>query len=819
MALAVVFVWGAVLPKTVAQNSSAPTTQRSDNPIEKAQNLVRQKKYMDAYELLQSVRDQYGTNRDWMRLTIEVDDYFVRTKKRSMLYSIDRLTYKVKLNANDSKSRYALVDQLMEAGRFYEAEEFLDGQRFINDKDPQYVSRKSSMAQKKATMTTQKIAQLQSKLQSKPNDAQTLRELAYFSYVAGDKPAAMNYYQQTLQLADNPDVRYEYAELLMTMEQYDLALGEIERLLQARPNTTKYKNLYASITLFSGKVTERTEQYLQEILQAEPSNIDVLANMALLKTYQGKLAEADRYARRAQTSAGTGFNPRLEELDGLIARSKQQGGGEQAARYNPALEKARQLYREGKFFDAADAFEEYFRLGGPVTKTILAEMGNAIAEGGDPESAIGVLQRALVAEYDPTLVLRIAQLRYDMNDFPGAITVVEEMHARGTNSIESYRLLGDAYAKARWYAKAREMYNAALALAPGDAGLQQRINWAKPGVGKVSAYDYAALIIPQVSGITANGFETKYEALAMGISSQVTLPIPVVLTANFTSGGNAGTRFQFRPGIQDPIKNPDGSTPLGLGDTWYNRVTLGGFIDFTKPMPYRFAGDHYTNRLAIEGGLQDYSGSRTAAVGAIRFYHQTKDKIRAVLGATVDEGATALWSPAGAENQLRLFQLSAEAGLPRGQKFLLNASYAYNVVKDAFGENKGQMIGGDIGYKTFKKSYLGASYLTINYDQRVNFYFSPTDWTYQEASLWLLHDRDVADKYYLRFKAGPGILINNDFAFGRGELDVIYKAIPNLGIGLMARTTQSFRYRNKLETNPYNNYSILVGGISVYWTL
>lgn len=803
---------GIAQEQVIAQDRDGATMGTND-PLAKASQLIRAKRYADAYDLLQSVRETHGKNREWVRLMVEADDYFVRAKGRSLLFPIDRLIYKVTLNPSDSQTRYELVDKLLAAGRFYEAELYLDGQRFVNDKDPQYLQRRDQMASRKASLTAEKIAQLKAKLATKPNDAQTLRELAYFTQISGDVEAAIGYYRQALSAMNDPEIRYELAELLMAKERYKEAMPEVEALVNSRPRNAKYKNLYASVTLFGNMVNDKTEQYLNEALQAEPNNVDMLANMSLLKVYQGKIAEADTYARRAQTAESGAHNARLDQLDTLIAEFKRTGGGV-ATLYGMDLEKARQFVRENKFFEGADAFEMYFRHGGPVTKQVLTEMGNAIASGGDPESAIGVLQRANQLEYDPQIVLRMAQLRYDMNDYAGTITILEELHERSSKTVGSLTLLGDAYAKAKWFVKAREAYNMGIALAPDNVGLRDRLGWATPVSSRGN--DFAALLIPFARGISSRGFETRYDAFATGVSSQITLPIPVVLTANFTSGGSKGTAYQNRPGVD--IKDPSGD-PLGYSDTWYNQVGLGAFVDFSKPLPYQFNGQNYTNRLVVEGGLVDYAGGRTTSFGVARLYHQTPNVLRVTLGAEVNEGAQALWTPSGAQNELRLTQFSGEIGTPYGHRLLVNAGYALNQVKDKFGENKGNAIWGDLGYKTFPHAWVGASYYTLNYDNRVNFYFSPTENSYQEGMIWGLYEKEMAQQYYVRIKAGPGVLINNDFLFGRGELDTIYKFRSNVGFGLMFRTTQSLRYRNKRTTNPYNTYSILVGGVSFYWTL
>lgn len=838
VALFSVSAMSARASETNVLHATAKVAHRDE--FDHVRQLIRAKRYEEAYQILVGMQNQYANNHEWMQLMVQVDDYFVTKTRKSRLYDIDKLAYKVAILPTDSDSRYKLIDRLMEVGRFDEAEQFLKGQQAINANDPQYTSRMQSMAQRKASMTAQKIAQLNSQLQSKPNDPQLLRELAYFQHVGGDDQSAIANYSKAIQAAPrDQDIRYEYADLLMSIQRYDEAMREVEALLQQDSNSTRFKNLYASITLFSGKTTDRTEQYLQDALRAESTNLDVIANLALLRVYQGRLDEADQLARRAQTIAGSAYVARLEELDTLIARARKDGVAV-GNKYDNILETARQLFREKKYFDAADKYEEYFKFTGQTNKGILMEMADAIFLGGDGTSAIGVLQRALEEGYDAQLALRIAQIRYDMNDFSGTIAVLEEMMDRGTKTPDGLMLLGDAYSKAKWFDKARMLYQEAAELSPDNEAIKMRLNWTRATGSKGDAYDYVALLIPSVTGVHAEGFETHYNRISMGVNTQVTLPIPVVLTAAFTSHGVDGTRFQRRPGLPNSDLKPTTPNPtvpcnrkfnlfnspststIPCAEEWFNQVSLGAFIDLTKPLPYHFHRSNYTNRIAAEGGIYDYSGGRTAPFGSVRFYHQTPSKFYATLGASVDEGTIALWAPAGADQKLQLRQLSAELGTAPGARIRANAGFSYNVVKDNFSalttDNTGINARADLGFRVGKNTYLGAGYFTINYDHTTDFYFSPTNYSYQESELFLLHEREKANKFFTRLKGSVGALLNTNFAFARGEMDLIYKFRPNIGLGINARFSEAFRYRGKTNQT-YNTYTIGMGGLSFYWTL
>lgn len=806
--------------------------------FDRVRQLMQSKRYEEAYSALTAMQNAHGKNREWMRLMVEVDDAIMaKTRKPSRLYDIDKLTYKVAVNPTDSASRYKLVDRLTEEGRFYEAEDLLKAQQYVNVNDPQYTSRVQSMAQRKASLTSQKVAQINAQLQSKPNDPALLRELAYYQHLGGNDQEAIANYTRAIQAAPrNEEIRYEYADLLMSIRKYPEALQEVESLLQQNPNSAKYKNLYASITLFSGKTTDRTEQYLQEAMRVEPNNIDVLANMALLRVYQGRVDEADQLARRAQTVSGNAYVARLEELDGVIAEAKKNPGNA-GGRYDNILEEARRLFREKKYFDAADKYEEYFKYTGQVNKGVLMEMADAIFLGGDGTSAIGVLQRALEEAYDAQLALRVAQIRYDMNDFSGAIAVLEEMTDRGHKTVDGLLLLGDAYSKAKWFDKARMLYQEADTMSPNNEAIKMRLGWVKPSAGMGDASDYVALLIPSVQAVHAEGFETHYNRISMGVNTQVTLPIPVVLTGGFTSHGVDGTRFQRRPGLPgSDLKptNPNASVPcnrrfnlfnspastsIPCAEEWFNQISLGAFVDLTKALPYHFHRSNYTNRISAEGGIYDYSGGRTAPFGAIRFSHQTPKKFYATVGASVDEGSIALWAPSGAENKLQLRQISGEIGTTPDQKLRAAIAGSYNTVKHNFaGDNTGINLRGDLGYQVGNHTALGLGYFTINYDHTVDLYFSPTKGSYQEAEFWGIYENEKTQKMYLRTKASVGTLLNTNFAFGRVEGDLIYKFAPNIGLGLQARISQAFRYRGKTNQT-YNTYSIGMGGISFYWTL
>ena len=822
--------------------ATLPTTsgiiQQDEDPFVRVRQLIQKRKYSDAYDLLEVMRTQYGHTNEWVRLMLECDEFFVRSNRQrlSRLYPIDKLTYQLQLDTANSPLRYKLVDALMQVGRFYEAEQILKAQFYINPNDAEYLSRMQNFDTQKRGLAAQKVNELEVRSRLNPSDLDALRQLAAMYQVVGDVNSASRTYAAALQVAGgNTDLRYEYALFLMSSQQYDLAIQETEALLRFQPNNAKFKNLYASSTLFSGKVDARTETYLNDALAADSRNIDILANLALLKIYQCKFDEAENYTRRAQTFVQSDYVQRLEELDRLIAQGKLDPNACNSASAGDSnylmLDQARQFHQQGKFFEAADMFEMYFSKSGKVNQGLLIEMANSIQAGGDIPSAISVLQRAQMESFNADVAMRMAQMRYDIGDYAGAKQVLDQL-VTVSASPDALILLGDTNAKMGMFVAAKAAYMQALSFGERSE-IRQRIAWTEKGG---TGYDYTALVIPSVQIVRAKGFDTAYARNTYGLNTQVTLPIPVVLTAGYASHGIEGTRYLLRPGFQTGNYNgTDGQTNPCAGidsaipceKEWFNQVSLGAFWDITKPTRSKFYRDNYTNRLSLEGGLYDYSGGRTAPYYIAKFYHRKPGSFRAILGSELNEGTISLWSPAGATDKLQLLQhdltLASDHQENHGKvRWLLNG--AIGTIKDALSnvgfqqENRSLSARGELGFKVGKQSYLGVEGSAITYDYTTNYYFSPTDWNYQEYGLWFEANRE-RNKGYLRLRPSVGLIGNSDFGYGRLDLEFLHYFRANMALGLNGRGGYAYRYKNRQTASNFNKYTILIGGVSFYWTL
>lgn len=810
--------------------------QQDEDPFARVRQLIQRRKFSDAYDLLEAMRTQYGHTNEWVRLMLQCDDFFVNnTRQRlSRLYPIDKLTYQLQLDTANSMLRYKLVDALMQVGRFYEAEQTLKAQYYINANDPEYLSRMQNFQNQKRALAAQKVNELEVRSRLNPNDLDALRQLAAMYQVVGDNNGATRTYATALQIAGgNTDLRYEYALFLMSSAQYDLAIQETEALLRFQPNNAKFKNLYASSTLFSGKVDARTETYLNEALAADSRNVDILANLALLKIYQCKFADAENFTRRAQTYVQSDYVQRLEELDRLIAQGKLDPNACSNASAGDSnylmLDQARQFHQQGRYFEAADMFEMYFSKSGKVNQGLLIEMANAIQAGGDATSAISVLQRAQLEGYSADVAMRMAQMRYDMGDYAGTKQVLDQL-ITVQSSPDALILLGDASAKMGMFVAAKSAYMQALAYGERP-DIRQRIAWTEKGG---TGYDYTALVIPSVQLVRAKGFDTAYSRNTYGLNTQVTLPIPVVLTAGYASHGIVGTRYVQRPGFQTNYNAGGATNPCAGVETsipcveeWFNQSSLGAFWDITKPTRSKFYRDNYTNRLSLEGGLYDYSGGRTASYYVAKFMHRKPGQFRAVLGSELNEGTISLWAPAGAYDKLQLWQhdltLSSDHLESRSRfRWLLNG--AYGTIKDALSsvgfqqENHSLSGRAEVGVRVGKHSYVGVEGSAVSYDYTTNYYFSPTDWNYQEYGLWLEGYRERA-KGFLRLRPSVGLIGNSDFGYGRLDLDFLHYFRSNMALGLNGRAGYAYRYQNRQTNSNFNKYTILIGGVSFYWTL
>ncbi len=775
--------------------------------------LIETKQYWKAYEHLVKLQPKYQHTRQWLERFIKVDNGLIATTGSSPVYVIDRLMYRLEYNPADLEIRFALVDELLKAGRVAEAYDLLTDTKYVDPEDPRYQARIKKIEAERKKIARKRIAELQQILSREPGNIQALKELVDQYLVLGEPQQALAYMEQFLSLhPDNDTIRYMYAQYLYWSGQYPEAYAQAELLLRRNPANEKYQRLFVRVALLARKLDHRVEEYLNDLLSRHPNDADLMLDMAELRLLQGRIEEAEQWVRRAAARADRQLEKRVEQLSRLIQRELVLYRERQAL---ALLEKARRYVQQKQYQEALTTYENYFNYTGTQPRGIIKEVTETYAALGDYATAIGMLRQLYrqYPEYD--VFKRMANYRYAMHDYSGAIQVLDSVLQQNDRDTEARLLLANSYLQLNHVEEAQRILEPIRALALNSPLIQEeyefleeRIRYLSSQVtlGRGRGYDYAAVVTPTTDYIIGRGSGSDYVRWSRGIQAQITLPIPVVLIAGITSHDLQGTRLitPSSPRVREKA----------------NQVFGGGYIDLTPPTSSVSAP--YTNRLQLEIGAFDYEGGRTVGHGALTYYRQIPGEYTFSTGILSTEGTMALWTPAGAEQRIRLNQFHARGSLVNVlPDSLLNLSlyFAYNFVSSATSNriNQGIQVQAEGSYRVLPYTWLGVAFYRLSYRYRTNYFFSPRD--YQSYDLWLEYLREDIGDWYFRLRGSMGLVARSGgFVARRVEMDWIYRWTGKLATGINLRAGQSVRSLGPTATIFQDRYNVFVFTGSIYWT-
>ena len=780
-------------------------------------DLMNYRRYYAAYEQLMLLAERHDHTGRWLALYTEIDRSLIESTGSTPAYSIDRYTYLLSNQPDNRTVRFALVDALMDAGRIEEAYEVLLNVRRIEFRDSGFVDRLTRLDERRSVWVDTRIEQLEAELADLPEDESRLSELASYYQVARRPEDAVCVYEKWLSIRpDSREVQSAYARLLLDLGRIDDAGGWVDRLLEGDEKDVASIRLYRRIVLAGGGDAERAIAFVQAHLEQNPEDVDAMLDLAELRLYTGDPDAADVLLRRAFTRGEPSDRVRLLDLDRQVEmayRRRDQQGQERV------LATARMAAQSGDFQEAIAGYEAYFELKGVRTRPVLEEMARAYSLSGDYVTAISIYEALQDRGYAPSLAREIARNRYWLLDHAGAIETLETLIAQHPNDAEARELLQQIYIEVQRFAQADSIYHDRVEdladntrlRATSSERLSQRINLIERAIDT----DYVGLIVPVSQYIRARGSITSYEHWGQGLMTQVTLPAqprPFMLTAGLVSHFLNGTR-RLVPG-----------TPVAFARI--NQVIAGTYFDLEEPASDKLAG--YTNRIWLQGGVFDYSGTRTTGFGEIRYLRRDPGKYRASIGARTTEGALSLWSPAGGEFGLRLTQFDVRA---RSSNVLpdslirVRAELALNLVKGRSdstlaqqGRNTGTTVRLESSLRIFPYTYLGLAFNNINYRYTLDTYFSPRN--YRAYDIWLEYEKEVIQKWLLRVRGTTGLVSYRRGAFAaRIESDLIYRFSPHLAISVSGSAGNSVRFIDGEESLRDNRFKTVLFTGALYWTL
>ncbi len=782
------------------------------------EELIKYDRNMEAYDNLILLAPEYGKTERWLALFVATDDGLIETRGESPIFQIDRLTYRLRYNPSDQRTRYRLVDELVYAERYTEAYETLIDPRYADPTDEGYRGRLVAITETRLHNAQQRIIELEESLAERPDDKQALRDIiGQYKFVGRVDDAVRTYVALIGLEPENLDLRAEYVEALRTNGYQAEAVEQSGYLVEADPANTAFQRLFVLSMLANRELDARGESYLA-LLLSDPDSQDseLMLDAADYRLYRLAVEEADMLTTRAEEIDDPRFGIRIETLKHLIARAR--------LRLNEAdqvaiLNEARRFVAAKRYAPAIDAYERYFNVRGRRTRAELIEFAQVHAAAEDFAGSISILEALQAQQYEYGVEREIARTKIARKDFSGALANLERLQADNPRDYEVRFMQADALRGLGLYAQAEAIYIEAQQLAVDSRMIDERkivigadVRAAIAESGEWLGYDWVGIVVPTTEAVRARGGGTRYDRWAQGMQTQVTLPIGMILTA--------GVKSHFISGTRRLVPNSE------IVHGRINQIFTGGYIDLTPPLASQ--KETCSNRIIGEIGLYDYEGTRTTAYGGIRYCRQELGKYQASIGVRTGEGAIDLWSPGGGQFNLQLTQFNLRGSsvtLMPDSVLRVNGTISLNVVRDNFGNtatandtNFGTNIHLEAGYRIVDNTYLGLNYYQIDYRSTVDIYFSPRN--YESYDLFLEYEKDVPHQWYLRVRGAMGIIARSSgFISRRIEADLVKKLSHHFSLTVSTSMGQSTRTLGSGATSFIDRYNTFTFAAALYWTL
>lgn len=815
---------GAGFPIDVLYASLRSNPNQPEKRYDLVDELVRYRRYAEAWDQLQILSDGPGVDERWLRTFTTVDRGLTQAGL-TPINAIDRLFFRLRANQADAQTRAQLADALIAVGRVEEAAQLLTDGRYAMTDTEANRARLERIEQVRRQLRAERRRNLETRLAGNPNDTRALRDLAQILLAENRVDDAIARYEQLVAVAPTDSALAGLGRTYYIAGNYAGAREQATRLLgQSRSGAMQdeAKLLYAQSAIASREVDAAAEQYLNDLLRSKPNDPDILIEYAYLCLVQDRLDEADTYNRRAAQYGEIAVAPRVEILSRLIERERVRlrDAGEIAV-----LNEGRVLSREGRFEDAITKFEEYWALRGRRTRDEVKEYAALYSAAGDFVNAISIWHDLLAERYEYDIEKEIAKNLFYLGDYTGTIATTERLVRDNPADFEVRILQGDAFRDAGRYADAAAAYAEARRLGQNSPLIEDRETILTARMGPAYTYvdagtsDFGAAFAPIFETVIAKGDggglagrATHYERYAPGLFSQITVPGPVVLSAGVMSHYMQGNRILQQN--SDTVR------------TRANQVYGGAYYDLRRVQVEPYTYD-FLDRIQFRGGIYDYEGDRTAPFFEARYWKQDPGKYRFSLGGQTTEGSVGLWSAAGDRYDLRLNQVDVRGEIaPFDSLMRFKGVGAYNYVTDRLDTNKanyfnnlpsratyrldnhGVSVQAEGSFRVLRNTYLGVAFYGLDYRRQTPLYFSPDYYLTYDGFIEYEKGMPTRD-FYLRLRASLGLLggpagalareQNGSSVFARRvDGDLIWRfhrkasIVLNSGLG---QSTRPFNYR------------------------
>jgi tetratricopeptide (TPR) repeat protein len=681
-------------------------------------------------------------------------------------YAIDRYYKRLKNNPKDDKTRFKLIDELINANRFEEAYQQLiilspnySDQKKFNDLWFKVTTlRKSYYADR--------IKYYEDRLSKNPSDKKAFLELAkYYSYNSDYNQAVKLYKNYLLNYPDDSDIQLQLALVLMWQNNLCEAAEVIDNLVEANPDNDKYLLLAAKINFWLDKDLDYSQSLYKKILNKDPANTEARFGLANLYLRQNNLSGARELIDEV---------PLIDSLseDFILYKNSYNSAVKQneVNESNKILEEARKYSANKNYASSIVMFKKYLAEY-PDNQGVNLELADVYVADKQLNDAAIVYKSLLKTDRNYDIEKRLAKVYLWDGDSLAALREFIELNKKNPDDIETKLLLGDAYLQTGQLANARIIYQDLLIKSPGSHILKTRLSW----LGESDKFSFEKFptyiqLIPRALYFTDNT-DFSYSNVGLGFDLGVTKSLA------FGFSGSRGKLSSESEGLR------------------FNQIKGTGYIKFNEIFSASagFGQTYFVNELKENIVELSLSAMKKNIFNVSAFMNYS-------------DAAFILYSPFLVNTRLNAYYFGLNGEYRFKNNLIISGKYSYIDVSD---NNSGNQLQARLG-KVFEPEILaGYEYYFYTFETQTPIYWSPNN--FESHSIWtdwvLYKDEEV------NFMVGGkvGLIPQNDYLLSEFYAAFDYKIIKTLF--LQTRFTTGSSSRSNLG---YRSNSIQA---SLIWSL
>jgi tetratricopeptide (TPR) repeat protein len=750
--------------------------------------LAKYREAQQAFETALSFKPFFKEAQDGLDIA-KNEAYVTQENPRAFekVYPIDRFYSILRRNPDDDDTRFQLVEALIQEERIEEAYQQLQRLAVRHQGEEKFDELWMYVTNYRDETYRNKVEEFRAKLEENPQDVESVKKLAqYHEY--------LQEYDQALQVLDNyfalvpdekdPELRFQYARINAWARYFDSAMQIMDNLLVDYPDNLDYQLFRAQLAIWNKEDIELAREYLDNVLAAEPENVDALIAMGSLRLIDNDFEGAQSYADQARELDPN--NGEVIKLEQNIEFQKLRYEEEQLFKI---LNEGRELVIEGDYEGAIPYYQDYLAQAEP-NNLILKEYGDVLFGAGRLQEAKDVYDQAASSGYYYEASLQRAKVAYALDDTTSAIKMFKELVKKEPYEFEPRLYLGDSYAKAKQYENARNQYDTLLTWNDLDSTEIEMIELRK---GYLPVTGLAAIFetFPNYIGLAPQGsfYSDNLSFRFWRLGARMEL--------GFTYWLTFGVSY---------YKTQMNANAASLDEDVLSNIIFTGdktFTSFKGHLYFRFI-DNVT--IGTSFGQVNVDGFETRDESEAFINFEKKDTVALNFQYTNTDAALILYSPYLIDNRLFTTYYRIGGYLNHKTGFHFSGYFSYLTVTDG---NEGNDLQLRIGRRFLPEVIAGYEYFYSNYKYDADLYYSPNN--FESHSLFI--DSWLEKKKNLEVKLGGkiGFVPSSDFLLLAGYLNVAYKVSERL----------NFEGRLNLGSTSRDNasYKYIQGQLSAYWTI